>query len=90
MIGVDILKHIVAPWHESLKNPAEAQQQTLETLVEGYARTGYGETCSANKVSDVASFRVNFPKIDYVGLRPFLEEVKAGNYSVILPEPPVC
>ena len=90
MIGVDILKQIVNPWHEALKNPAEAQQKALEKLLEGYAKTGYGKTHSANGIKDVSTFRTNFPTINYAGLRPFLEEVKAGNYSAILPEPPLC
>ncbi|TET25043.1 MAG: hypothetical protein E3J73_07160 [Candidatus Bathyarchaeum sp.] len=90
MIGVDILKQIVNPWHESLKNPAEAQQKVLENLLEGYAKTLYGKNHSANEIKDGSSFRANFPTINYVGLRPYLEEVKAGNHSVILPEPPLC
>ncbi len=90
MSGVDLLKHIVDPWHESLKNPAKAQNRLLEKLVEGYGKTGYGKMHSANKVKDVNIFRKNFPKIDYDGLRPFLEEVKKGNYSSILSEPPMC
>jgi hypothetical protein len=90
MSGVDILKHIVQPWHESVKNPVKAQQQVLENLLEGYAKTGYGETRSASDVEDVSGFRANFPTINYAGLGPFLEEAKAGNYSVILPEPPLC
>jgi hypothetical protein len=90
MSGVDILKHIVQPWHESVKNPVKAQQQVLENLLEGYAKTGYGETHSASDVEDVSGFRANFPTINYAGLGPFLEEAKSGNYSVILPEPPLC
>ena len=90
MIGVDILKHIVKPWHEALKNPAEAQLQVLEKLLEGYAKTGYGKTHSANDIKDGSMFRANFPTINYTGLRPYLEEVKAGNYSAILSEPPLC
>jgi hypothetical protein len=90
MIGVDILKQIVTPWHESLKNPAEAQQQVLEKLLEGYAKTDYGKKHSVHEVKDAATFRTNFPTIDYAGLRPYLEEVKAGNYSAILSEQPVC
>ncbi len=90
MIGVDILKQIVNPWHESLKNPAEAQQKVLENLLEGYAKTLYGKTHSVHEVTDASSFRANFPTINYAGLRPYLEEVKAGNHSVILPEPPLC
>ena len=90
MIGVDILKHIVNPWHEALKNPAEAQQKVLEKLLEGYAKTDYGKNHSANEVKDAATFRANFPKVNYAGLRPYLEEVKAGNHSAILSEPPLC
>jgi hypothetical protein len=90
MIGVDILKHIVYPWHESLKNPAEAQQQVLMKLLEGYAKTGYGKAHSAHEIKDGSVFRANFPSINYAGLRPYLEEDKAGNYSAILSEPPLC
>jgi hypothetical protein len=90
MIGVDILKQIVSPWHESLKNPAEAQQQVLEKLLEGYAKTVYGKRHSVHEVKDAATFRTNFPTINYSGLRPYLEKVKAGNYSAILSEQPVC
>jgi hypothetical protein len=90
MIGVDILKQIVSPWHEALKNPAEAQQKILEKLIEGYAKTDYGKSRSASEIKDASTFRANFPTIDYAGLRLYLEEVKAGNYSVILSEPSLC
>jgi len=90
MIGVDILKHIVYPWHEALKNPDEAQQRVLKKLLEGYAKTDYGKNHSAHEIKDGSTFRANFPKINYAGLRPYLEEVKAGNHSAILSEQPVC
>ncbi len=90
MSGVDILKFIVTPWHESLKNPAEAQQKTLQTLLSGYAKTDYGKKHSADTIKDGSAFRSNFPTLNYQGLKLRLEEVKAGNYSAILPEPPIC
>ena len=90
MNGVDILKHIVHPWHESLDNPAKAQQQVLEKLLESYAHTAYGKSYYADRITDGSTFRTNFPTIDYDGLRPYLEEVKAGNYAAILSEPPLC
>jgi hypothetical protein len=90
MIGVDILKHIVNPWHESLKNPAEAQQRVLKNLLKEYAKTDYGKSHSAQEIKDGFTFRANFPTINYAGLRPYLEEVKAGNHSAILSEPPLC
>jgi hypothetical protein len=90
MIGVEILKQIVNPWYEALKNPAEAQQRTLKTLLTGYAETIYGKKHSAFEVKDSKAFRANFPKIDHNGLRPYFKEVKTGNYSAILSEPPLC
>jgi len=90
MSGVDILNQIVNPWHEALQNPEDAQQKVLEKLLKGYAETDYGRARSAEKIKDVESFRASFPTIDYAGLTPYLEEVKAGNYSAILPEPPLC
>ena len=90
MSSVDILKHIVNPWHEALKNPAAAQQQILKKLLEGYAKTSYGKKYSSNKIKDGQIFRANFPIINYEGLRSYLEEVKSGNYSAILSEPPLC
>jgi phenylacetate-coenzyme A ligase PaaK-like adenylate-forming protein len=90
MISVDILTQIVNPWYEALNNPAEAQQRTLKVILEGYAKTLYGEKHSALKVKDGSIFRENFPKINYVGLRPYFEKVKNGNYSVIMSEAPLC
>jgi hypothetical protein len=90
MNGVDILKQIVNPWHESLKNPAEAQQKILEKLLKGYAKTDYGKAHSANETEDGSAFRANFPTISYSCLQPYIQEVKAGNYSAILPEAPLC
>jgi len=90
MSGIDILKQIVKPWHECLENPAESQQKTLKTLLEGYAQTEYGKKNSAKTVSGTVSFRKNFPTINYAGLGPYFKEVKTGNYSSILSEPPTC
>jgi phenylacetate-coenzyme A ligase PaaK-like adenylate-forming protein len=90
MIVVDILKQIVNPWHEALKNPAEAQQRTLEVLLGGYKKTLYGQKHSVLEVKDGVTFRENFPKISYQDLRPYFEEVKSGNYSAIMSEPPLC
>ncbi|PVX27495.1 MAG: hypothetical protein CW716_02010 [Candidatus Bathyarchaeum sp.] len=90
MSGVDILKHIVEPWHEALKSPAESQQTILEKLLRGYAKTDYGKSRDAEEIRNGSMFRESFQTINYEGLRPHLDEVKAGNYSVILPEAPLC
>jgi phenylacetate-coenzyme A ligase PaaK-like adenylate-forming protein len=90
MNQVDILKHIVNPWHEALRNPAEAQQKTLKKLLNGYANTDYGKNHCVNEIRDSLTFRAKFPLINYQDLQFYLEEVKSGKYFAILPEPPVC
>ena len=88
--GADFLQEIVNPWYEALQNPAEAQQQVLKNLVEGYAKTLYGKNHGAFNVEGAADFRTNFPKVNYRGLAPYFEEVQRGNETIILSEPPVC
>jgi hypothetical protein len=86
----DILQQIVSPWYEALENPAEAQQQVLTNLVGEYGKTLYGKNHATLDVESVTDFRASFPKINYKELRPHFEEVKRGNYAIILPEPPLC
>jgi hypothetical protein len=88
--GTDFLHQIVNPWYEALQNPAEAQEQVLENLVKGYAKTLYGKKHAALDVKGAADFRANFPKINYKELCPYLEEVKRDNHAIILSEPPLC
>lgn len=90
MSGIDILKHIVNPWHESLKDPVASQKQTLKNLVDEYAKTDYGKKHSINEVKDGNTFRANFPSVNYLGLTKYFNEVKSGNYAAILSEPPEC
>lgn len=90
VIGVDILKQIVGPWHDALNNPDEAQQHVLRNLLEGYAKTEYGKMHSVQEIKDSSMFRAKFPTINYAALRPYLKEVEAGNHSAILSEKPVC
>ncbi len=88
--GIDFLLKIVNPWYESLQNPQEAQQQVLESLIRGYAKTFYGKKHAALDVKGAADFRSHFPKINYKELSPYLEEVKRDNHAIILSEPPLC
>ena len=88
--GADFLQQIVNPWYESLQNPAEAQQQVLESIIRGYAKTVYGKKHAALDVKGTTDFRAHFPKINYKELCPYLEEVKKDNHSIILSEPPLC
>lgn len=86
----DFLRRIVDPWYEALQDPVEAQNQTLQDLVEHYRKTEYGKRHSIDDVGSTAEFKSSFPKLDYRKLQPYLKEVREGNYSAILSEPPIC
>jgi hypothetical protein len=85
-----LFQSLLNPWYDSLKDPATAQQATLEKLLKIYQKTEYGQTHSANKTQSISEFRTNFPKITYKNLKPYLETVKRGKYEAILAEPPTC
>lgn len=78
------------PWYESLKDPQEAQMRVLSHLLEGYQRTSYGLDHGALKMEGMEDFKEKLPVVDYLGLHPYLEQVKEGNHEAILPEPLVC
>jgi len=88
--GADFLQQIVRPWYEALKNPAEAQEQLLKSLVKGYSKTLYGKKHAALDAEGAVDFRAGFPKITYRELCPYFEEVKRGDHAIILSEPPLC
>ena len=86
---MEFLKGIVAPWYESLTDPAKSQQDVLSDLLKQYEKTQYGKTHNADKIANPEDFRKHFPTIDYKGLNPYLKAVRTTDYRVILPEPPL-
>jgi len=85
-----ILKPIIGPWYESLKNPAEAQEKVLWQLLRKYGVTEYGSNHKADKITGTADYQANFPIMSYTGYLPYLTKVQEGNYKALLPEPPDC
>lgn len=88
--SLGIFKPIIGPWYESLKNPEQAQRETLSGLLKEYQKTSYGKSHGAFENLEIEAYRKNFPSLDYQGLQPLLAEIKKGNYSAILPEPLTC
>ncbi len=86
----NFLHEFVNPWYDSLQNPIETQNKTLQNLVEQYKATEYGERHSVSDVKNIEDFQSCFPKINYQKLQPYFEEIRKGNYSIILSEPPIC
>ena len=85
-----ILKPIIGPWYESLENPQEAQEKVLNELIKKYGCTQYGLSHNALQLKCLSDYQANFPIINYSGLAPYLAQVREGDFSTILPEPPEC
>jgi hypothetical protein len=83
------LRPFVDPWYRSLEKPAESQEAILQRLVRGYAETEFGEKYCAQKVVAINGFQRLFPIISYGDLKPWLDEVRKGRHSALLPEPVV-
>jgi hypothetical protein len=85
----DFASALVEPWYEALANPGKAQGDALKELLKGYAKTSYGLEYGAKDVGSLSDFQRAFPIAKYQDLKPYLERVKQGNYSALLPEPAV-
>jgi GH3 auxin-responsive promoter len=88
--GLGILQPLVGSWYESLKNPEDAQNRLLTSLITEYGKTQYGKDRNASVITGIGDFKRNFPILDYKALNPYLSEVMKGNYASLLPEPLAC
>ena len=94
----DFIQMFVELWHKGLQEPARTQAQTLEWLLEGYARTVYGQACGAADLLPLAdeparffeAYRRAFPVVTYDETKPWIDRVIAGEVEALLPEPPVA
>jgi hypothetical protein len=94
----DFIETFVELWHKGLKDPARTQAQTLEWLLEGYARTVYGQEFGAAELLALAddpprffeAYRRAFPAVTYDAIKPWFDRVLAGEVDALLPEPPVA
>ena len=94
----DFIQVFVELWHKGLQDPERTQAQTLEWLVEGYARTVYGRQHGAADLLALAAdparffeaYQRAFPIVTYDQIKPWIERVIAGEVEALLPEPPVA
>jgi hypothetical protein len=94
----DFIQVFVELWHKGLQDPARTQAQTLAWLIEGYARTVYGQECGAADLLALAddpprffeAYRRAFPAVTYDAIKPWIDRVIAGEVEALLPEPPVA
>ena len=68
----------LSDWDSSLRDPPSSQRRLLGQLLEGYAKTEYGEIHSAASIDSIEEYRESFPAVRYVEVEPWLKRVREG------------
>ena len=92
MAGSDpqaMLNALLQPWHDAMDDPAEAQQEVLQRLLESYAQTDYGAQHGAAQIETIEDYRRAFPVATYEDYKPLIQRVMAGEVNLLLTEEPV-
>jgi len=84
-----LLNALLQPWHDAVNDPARAQREVLQNLLQGYAQTGYGKQYGAAKAKTLEDYRRAFPVTTYEDVKPLIQRVMAGEVSLLLTEEPV-
>ena len=84
-----MLNALLQPWHDAVDNPAKAQQEVLQHLLEGYAQTDYGAQHGAAQIETIEDYRRSFPVATYEDYKPLIQRVMADEISLLLNEEPV-
>ena len=87
--GIKKIAALLKPWHTSIANPQQAQEQVLQNLLKIYSQTQYGTDHNAAQVKSIAEFRREFPIATYDDYQPLIKRVMSGEISLLLNEEPV-
>lgn len=87
--AMQMIEQMLKPWQKALEDPARAQEDVLQTLLQTYAQTEYGRKYGAESVGSIADYRAQFPIADYEDYQPVIRRVMAGEPELLLNEPPV-
>lgn len=79
-----VLNEMLETWYSSIRDPKKSQLETLEKLVQGYAKTEYGKRYS-KLGQKIENFESSFPITNYEILIPEIEKART-DYSVLFPE----
>ena len=86
---IQSLKAMLQPWETSIADPATAQSEVLQRLLDDYANTRYGAQLRTEKVDGISSYREAFPVKTYDEYKPLIEQVMAGDREALLAEDPI-
>jgi hypothetical protein len=87
--AAQMLAQMLKPWHDSIADPAKAQQEVLHRLLKDYAQTDYGAQHGAAQIDSMDDYRRAFPIVTYEDYKPLIERVMAGEVRLLLCEEPV-
>jgi hypothetical protein len=87
--GIEKMKAMVEPWHNSLKDPKNSQDTVLQRLVSIFSQTEYGKEQGAKSIGSYPDFCKAFPVKTYTDYKPMIDRVMAGETQLLLNEEPV-
>jgi hypothetical protein len=87
--GMEKMKAMVEPWHNSLKDPKKFQDAVLQGLVKIFSQTEYGKNQGAGSIGSYSDFCQVFPVKTYKDYKPMIDKVMAGETNLLLNEEPV-
>jgi len=87
--GIERMKAMVEPWHQSLLDPKNTQEAVLQSLLKIYSQTDYGMEQHAEEVGSYQDFQKAFPVRSYEEYKPIIDRVMAGETSLLLNEEPL-
>ena len=87
--GAQMVKALLQPWHESIQDPAKAQQAILRKFLADYAKTEYGKQHGAAQIDTLEDYRRAFPIVRYEEYKPLIDRVMAGEINLLLWEDPI-
>jgi hypothetical protein len=73
----------------AINNPILAQRRLLEVLLKDYCKTGYGESYGLMETVSLEEFRSRILIADYSNFEPLFQDVRQGDYRVLLGEEPI-
>ena len=82
-------RYIVAKNKRWMNRPLQAQAATLKELIQTARNTQFGKDHHFDKINDYDSFKAHVPVRDYEGLRPYVEQIIAGELDVLWPGKPL-
>ena len=87
--ALDRAQRNLREYETAIEAPIEAQRNLLRVLLEDYSGTQYGEKQGLERSLSLDEYREKAPVVTYHDLRPLFEEIRHGDYTVLLKEDPI-